>query len=243
MHISYFLIISIVIVAFLYSIIGHGGASGYLAVMAIIGFEPQLMRSSALLLNLIVSAIAFIQYYRKGYFKWKLFYPFAVTSIPASFIGGMILINADDYKIILGVCLMAAVFRMLIISKYKINKKEISIYFALFIGAVIGFASGVIGIGGGILLSPILLLMHLADMKETAAISALFIFVNSAAGLIGIWSAGDIYIVQIWVLVTAAAVGGLLGSYTGSSKLQVRYLRFILSIVLLFASLKLIIFN
>jgi uncharacterized membrane protein YfcA len=243
MQIEIYILICIVIVAFLYASVGHGGASGYLAIMSLFGLQPQMLRTSALLLNLFVSAIAFYQYNRKGFFKWKLFIPFALTSIPAAFLGGLITIAPGYYRIILGLCLLFAVFRMLFFLKEKITvRRKLPEYTGLLIGAVLGFVSGLIGVGGGIFLSPMLLLFHWADMKETAAVSALFIFVNSAAGILGIWSSGLNLHPQILVWVIAAVFGGLLGSYYGSSKLPVNILKYILSLVLAFASIKLLLF-
>src|SRR5688572_21576280 len=174
------------LVAFLYASVGHGGASGYLALMAIFAFVPDFMRPAALLLNVAVSLIAFIQYYRQGHFDWRLFWPFAIASIPAAFLGGLIDVEEDVYKKVLGVLLILSVIRLL---DFRIRPQKEKAYppvvVALGIGAAIGFLSGLIGIGGGIILSPIILLLHWADMKKTAAVSALFIFVNSIAGLAG----------------------------------------------------------
>lgn len=231
---------SIFTVAILYSSVGHGGASGYLAVMTIFNFSPPILRSSALLLNLFVSGIAFWQYYRKGFFKMNLFIPFAITSIPFAFLGGMITLDTVLYKKILGFCLLFAVFRMVLNFKADSGlRKNLSFKIGLATGAILGFVSGIIGVGGGIFLSPLLLLLHWADMKETAAISALFIFVNSAAGLIGIYSSGLILSSEIFFWIPAALLGGIMGSYMGSFKISGRILRYLLSLILLFASFKL----
>ena len=234
------LLLSIFIVALLYASVGHGGASGYLAIMTLFGFEPQFLRSSALLLNIFVSGIAFYQYHRKGYFKWNLFLPFAAASVPAAFLGGLISIDPDIYRKVLGVCLLIAVFRMVFFFDNKsVDKKSFSIYAGLIIGAFFGLVSGVIGVGGGIFLSPLILLMHWADMKETVAVSALFIFVNSIAGMVGVLTADTNLYPQIFILVLAAVIGGLVGSHLGSVKLPEKILKYVLSLVLVFASVKL----
>lgn len=236
-------LLGIFFVAVLYSSVGHGGASGYLAVMTIFSFNIQILRSSALLLNLFVSGIAFFQYYRKGFFKWKIFLPFALTSIPFAFLGGLISLDPLIYKKILGICLLFAVFRMITdIKAENKNRKNLSFPLGLVTGAILGFVSGIIGVGGGIFLSPLLLLLHWADMKETAAVSALFIFVNSAAGLSGILVSGLNLSTDIFIWVIAAILGGIIGSYTGSLKISGRVLRYILSLVLVFASIKLFLF-
>lgn len=178
--------IALFVIAFLYASVGHGGASGYLALMAIYGIAPEVMKPSALLLNLFVSSTSFIQFYRGGHFRMKLFWPLAVASIPMAFVGGLLHIDATLYKQILGVLLVIAVARFYFFGNVKnIQLKEPSLALSLLIGGVIGFFSGLIGIGGGIILSPVLLLLKWSDMKQTAAISALFIFVNSISGLMG----------------------------------------------------------
>jgi len=228
------------IVAFLYAAVGHGGASGYLALMAFFSFAPDFIRPTALLLNLAVSLIAFIQYYRQGHFDWKLFWPFALASIPAAFIGGMLVVDADVYKKVLAVVLIFSVIRLLGFSVRE-RKENVhpQILIAFGIGAGIGFVSGLIGIGGGIILSPVILLLHWADMKRTAAVSALFIFVNSLAGLGGLWTKGlHVETQMIWLLVIAFA-GGALGSYFGAGHFENRKLKWILAIVIVIASVKL----
>ena len=229
------------VVAFLYSSVGHGGASGYLALMAFFSFAPQTMRPTALMLNIFVSLIAFIQYYRSGHFQWILFWPFAIASIPAAFIGGLIVVDAKIYKTILGVLLLFPVVRL---AGVKFNaeetKKEQSLSTSLLIGVLIGLFSGMIGIGGGIILSPVILLFHWANMKQTAAVSALFILVNSIAGLAGLVTKGfEFRLEMAWMIVVAFA-GGLVGSYLGAMKFESSYLKKILAVVLLMASIKLL---
>jgi len=182
-YLFYFLLF---FVAFLYASVGHGGASGYLALMAIFSIAPDVMKPTALLLNLFVSLTSFIQFYRGGHFNWKIFLPFALASVPMAFVGGLVTIDAVVYKKVLGGLLLIPVIRFLFLSNIKVEeRKKVNIIIAVLIGATIGFLSGLIGIGGGIILSPILLLMRWTDMKQTAAISALFIFVNSVSGLAG----------------------------------------------------------
>lgn len=229
-------------VAFLYSSVGHGGASGYLALMALFGMTPGIMKSSALIMNICVSIISFIHYYRGGYFKWKMFFPFAISSVPASFLGALIAVDANMYKKVLSVLLIFPVLRLFgVFGRENEEAREANRILAVLLGAGIGFLSGMIGIGGGIILSPVILLFHWANMKETAAISALFIFVNSVSALIGLIVTG-LHIdtaVYSWVAITLA--GGFLGAYMGSLKMNNPLLKKILAGVLLLASIKLLV--
>ena len=228
------------IVAFMYASVGHGGASGYLALMALFSFPPEVMKPTALLLNLFVAAIAFFHYWRAGHFDRKLFLSFAVASIPLAFLGGQLEIDTSLYKKILGVLLIFAILRMLnVFGGQKNNLQPIKVWQALIIGGTIGFFSGLIGIGGGIILSPVILLMHWGRMKEVAAVSALFIWVNSAAGMAGQISSGVVLEPQAYILVGIAVIGGFLGAYYGSKKFDNNFLRYLLAFVLALASLKL----
>jgi uncharacterized membrane protein YfcA len=225
------------IMAFLYASVGHGGASGYLAVMAIFAIAPALMKQTALILNLGVSLFAFYQFYRQGYFRFALFWPFALTSVPMSYLGAQFVLSDANYKRILGVCLLLAIIRMLANFK-SLENRFLNLYLALFFGALIGLLSGMIGIGGGIILSPVLLLMRWASLKEAAAVSALFIFVNSVAGLLGIkhWIPVEPSII-FWI--SSALVGGMLGARWGAQFASNKAIRFVLALVLLIASVKL----
>uniref|UniRef100_UPI003D7F82EC sulfite exporter TauE/SafE family protein n=1 Tax=Pedobacter sp. TaxID=1411316 RepID=UPI003D7F82EC len=181
-----FFYVLLFIVAFLYASVGHGGASGYLALMAIFAVSPAIMKPTALLLNLFVSSTSFIQFYRGGHFRWKTFWPFALASVPFSFVGGMMVIESAVYKKILGLLLLIPVARFFFFK--NTDPKDLrpsNTVISLFVGGVIGLLSGMIGIGGGIILSPVLLLLKWTDQKQAAAISAAFIFVNSVAGLGG----------------------------------------------------------
>lgn len=229
------------IIAFLYASVGHGGASGYLALMALFSFAPEVMKPTALVLNLFVAGIAFYHYFKAGHFNMRLFIPFAITSIPLAFIGGMIEVDASLYKKILGVLLIFAILRMLnVFGKENAAIKEIKTWQGLVVGGIIGFFSGLIGIGGGIILTPVILLLHWGKMKEAAAVSALFIWVNSASGLFGQLTSGVSLGSETIVLVAIAFAGGFFGSYFGSRKLNNNLLRYILAFVLIIASVKLI---
>jgi len=225
----------------MYSSVGHGGASGYLALMAIFSFQQADMKATALVLNIVVSLVAFIQFYRAGYFRWNLFFPFAIISIPAAFIGGMMSVEPLLYKRILGCLLLFPVARLFgVFGKDSGDIKEANLAGSLFIGAVIGFLSGLIGIGGGIILSPVILLLHWGKMKETAAVSALFIFVNSLAGLSGQLSSGINFDPSMYGMLAIALSGGILGSYYGVHRFNTLLLRRLLAFVLLIASVKLL---
>ncbi|HBS85775.1 MAG: hypothetical protein A2W91_13265 [Bacteroidetes bacterium GWF2_38_335] len=231
---------AVVIVAFLYSSIGHGGASGYIAVMALFSVPAFYIKPSALILNLFVAGIAFLMFYRAGYFKLKKLLPFAITSIPFAFLGGLMEINAHVYKIILGVFLLVAISRMFFIPKEKLSISDNPPFtVALFIGAGLGFISGLIGIGGGILLSPILIVFGWATLKEAAAVSAVFIFLNSASGLGGLIVNGIDIHSSLYLFIFAGMIGALAGSYEGSFKFNTVQLRSVLAIVLILACFKL----
>jgi len=229
------------VIAFLYASVGHGGASGYLGLMVLFSFEPTVMKPAALLLNLFVAAISFYHFWRCGHFNFKLFFPFAIASIPTSFLGGMLELETVAYKQVLGFLLVFAVFRLLnIVGKRYHELKLVKTWQGLLVGGIIGFLSGVIGIGGGIILTPVILIMGWGRMKEAAAVSALFIWVNSAAGMTGQLIAGFTIGTEIFIFVAVALIGGFFGGYFGSAVRSNKILRYTLALVLLLASTKLI---
>jgi uncharacterized protein len=236
--IFYFLLF---LVAFLYSSVGHGGASGYLALMAIFSIAPDVMKPTALLLNLFVSLTSFIQFYRGGHFKWKIFLPLAISSVPMAFLGGLIAVDADVYKKILGLLLVIPIVRFLFFANIPVSElKKSNAGLSVIIGAGIGFLSGLIGIGGGIILSPVLLLLKWTDQKQTAAISALFIFVNSLSGLAGQLTKGIQFSTDMYAYVAVAFAGGLCGAYFGALKFKQVILKNMLAVVLIVAAYKLL---
>lgn len=236
----YLFLLLLPIVSFLYASVGHGGASGYLALMALFSFAPETMKPTALILNLFVAGISFFYYYKEGHFNKNLFIPFAIASIPLAFLGGTIEIEASIYKKILAILLVFAILKMLnVFGKEKEDIKKVKLWHGLVVGGIIGFFSGLIGIGGGIILTPIILLLHWGNMKEAAAVSALFIWVNSASGLVGQLSSGVHLEKETFVLVAVALIGGVLGGYYGSKKINNQKLRYILAFVLAIACFKL----
>jgi len=229
------------LVALAYSSVGHGGASGYLAVLSFFGLAPEAMAPSALCLNLLVSGTSFVSYQRGGHFVWRLLWPFLVTSIPFAFLGGLTKVSSRTYLLALSAALLFAAYRLFLSPPDNEGGLRVpSLVVTLPLGAAIGFLSGLIGVGGGIFLSPVLILMKWADPKRTAAVSAAFIWLNSAAGLYGQllrksvdWSG------LVW-LVGVAFAGGLVGSYLGAQRFRSLWLRRILAVVLLLATLKLL---
>lgn len=234
------IIFAVFVVAVLYSSVGHGGASGYLAVMAFAVISPNVTKPTALILNIFVASIAAFQFYRAKHFDWKIFLPFAATSVPFAFFGGMINLPTNVYKIVLGAVLILAAVRLAWNLKAETEIKEPKIWLSLIIGAIIGLLSGLVGVGGGIFLTPILLLMNWTETKRAAGISAIFILVNSISGLLGSYAQAAQLSSAVFVWIIAAIIGGIIGSTLGSQRFNSLTLRRVLAIVLLFAGVKLI---
>lgn len=228
--------------ALLYSSVGHGGGSGYLAVMALFSFAPEMMKPIALSLNIIVSSIATVRYYRANYFSWRLFWPFAVTSIPLAFIGGWLRLPGDIYRTVVGCILLFAAYQLFKNSSraepqdYKQPVTSVSILS----GAGIGLLSGLTGVGGGIFLSPLLMLFRWADLRTISGIAAPFILVNSMSGLLGHWAKVKMLPESILLFGISVVVGGLIGSELGSRRLATPALRKLLALVLAIAGSKFI---
>jgi uncharacterized membrane protein YfcA len=234
-------LIALFVVATLFSSVGHGGASGYLALMGLFHFAPEVMRPSALVLNVVVSLIAAWQYSGTEKFDNRLLFALVASSIPAAFVGATISIDATVYKVILGVIILIQALNLIFFFKMtSVQVKKPPLLLIVIAGMAIGLLSGLIGIGGGILLSPLLLLMGWATIKQTAFISAIFIFLNSLAGIAGLLynKANFDSVLYLWIGVVI--VGGFVGSRMGSRVLPVSFLRKILGVVLLIAGVKLI---
>jgi uncharacterized membrane protein YfcA len=230
----------ITLAAALYSSVGHGGASGYLAAMALFGLAPTFMKPAALAMNIAVAGLVFYRLWRAGYFDARLFWPFAIGSIPLAFVGGALTLPGGAYKILVAVALLVAAARLL----WKTQDHEASVtpnmLIALVCGAGLGLLSGLTGVGGGIFLSPLLLLLRWANMRTTAALSAAFILVNSIAGLAGHATVAVAWPGQLPVLMLAALAGALIGSELAVRRLAPVTLRRLLGVVLVIAGTKLL---
>lgn len=232
---------AIVLIAFLYSSVGHAGASGYIAVLTLLGAAPEAVRPTALLLNILVAVVGSIQFIRAGHFNWRLFWPFAALAVPAAFLGGSLHIPAHLLRILLGVILLASAVRLVIRKGAEVeNVKPPATAVALASGAVIGFLSGMTGTGGGIFLTPLMLFCGWAKTKSVAAVSVLFILVNSIAGIAGYVSAGQVLPSGIGAFAVAALAGGAIGSSLGAGRLPVRAIQLFLALVLVIAGTKLL---
>jgi uncharacterized protein len=232
------------IVAMMYASVGHGGASGYLALFAVLGIAAPEIVPTALMLNILVASMGFYQYRRMGHFDLKILLPFVVASIPAAFIGGLIQLPREAFYIILGAALLLSSWRLLYFKKkdsgsINLSPKKLWLL-GLPIGASLGFLAGMIGIGGGVFLSPLLLLLHWADAKKTAAISAAFIVLNSISGLAGQLSRISFNPIDVLPLAIVVGLGGYVGARTGAVNLKPKTVRFVLAVVLVMAGTKLI---
>ena len=235
-----FLALGVLLVAFLYSSVGHAGASGYIAVMSLFNLAPAAIKPTALLLNILVASIGAWQFWRAGHFSWRLFWPFALLSIPLAFVGGWLNLPAHAFKVTVGLVLWFSAIRFLLNPSTDEVLREPSRPAALSLGAGLGLRSGLTGTGGGIFLTPLLLLMRWAKTRTAAAVSALFILVNSAAGLLGNLASTRQMPPVALTLAAAVLIGGSAGSYFGSRHFPHTVIKRLLAVVLLIAGAKLI---
>jgi uncharacterized protein len=227
--------------AALYSSVGHGGASAYIALMAIFGLAPVVMRPTALMLNIIVTAFTSFRYFNAGMFSWRTLWPFLLGAVPFAFLGGSIQVPGHIYKPMLGTVLLISATRMLWPSEWgkKSDWKDPPAIIGVLCGACIGMLSGLTGTGGGIFLSPLLLFMGWAGAKPSAGVVAVFILCNSAAGLLGNIASVQSIPPNLPLFAGAVLSGALLGTSLGIRLATPMILR-ALGIVLLIAGLKLI---
>ena len=226
--------------AMLYSAVGHGGASGYLAAMALFGVSAAVMKPAALAMNIAVAGLVFYRLWRAGYFDARLFWPFALGSIPLAFVGGALTLPGGVYKILVAVALLIAAARLLWKTQDHAASSTPNIWVALVSGAGLGLLSGLTGVGGGIFLSPLLLMLRWANMRTTAAISAAFILVNSIAALAGHSTVAVAWPAQLPLLMLAALAGALIGSELAVRRLAPVTLRRVLGVVLVIAAVKML---
>lgn len=228
--------------AMLYSSVGHAGASGYIAVMALFGLAPAVIKPTALALNILVAIVATVKFQRAGRFSFSLFWPFAIASIPAAFLGGLLSLPARLYEVIVGLVLVYAAVWMFRSARTaaKVQVHPPPIGAAIAWGLAIGLLSGLTGVGGGIFLSPLILMMGWAETRDTSGVAAAFILVNSIAGLAGHMSSLNNLPPALPVWALAAVIGGWIGAEYGSKRLATPILRQLLSAVLVIAGLKLI---
>jgi uncharacterized protein len=232
------------VAAFGYASVGHGGASAYLAAMALAGIAPQEMRPVALLLNILVSSLATWKFWRAGHFRWRLFWPFAAVSIPLAYVGGAITLPGQAYKVLVGLVLLYAAWQLWHSVRAGEEMRELReppLGWAMVIGAAMGLLAGLTGVGGGIFLSPLLLMLGWAGTKQTSAVAAPFILVNSIAGLAAIVLARSASLPSyVWILAPAVMIGGWLGAEYGSRRFANPVVRRVLAVVLALAGAKMI---
>jgi uncharacterized protein len=229
------------VAAALYSSVGHGGASAYLAIMALFSVAPETMRPTALTLNLVVATFAAARFASKGQTNWRLLGAFAVTAVPAAYLGGSMKLPPETYRTLVGAVLLVAALR-LFWQPERLAERPVhtpTLIMTLPIGAILGLLAGLSGTGGGIFLSPLIILLGWEDARRTSGVAAAFIVLNSAAGLIGNLASVERLPVELPILVGSVSVGALVGTWFGVSRLPRHRLLQGLAIVLIIAALKL----
>jgi len=231
---------AVFVVALLYSSVGHAGASGYIAVMTLFSLAPAEIKPIALTLNVVVASIGSWQFWRAGHFSWATFWPFALLAAPMAFVGGYLNLPTQVFKVLVGIILLGSAVQFLVRPPAESDPRLPPKPVALGVGAGLGLLSGLTGTGGGIFLTPLLLFLHWARTRTAAAVSALFILLNSAAGLAGNIAATRDFPRFGIALVAAVMAGGAIGSWAGSRRLAPVAIKRLLAVVLTIAGLKLI---
>jgi uncharacterized membrane protein YfcA len=234
------LALAVLVIAFLYASVGHAGASGYIAVMSLAGLAPEVIKPTALLLNILVATLATLQFSRAGHFSWSLFWPFALLSVPLAFVGGYLALPTRIFQILVGVVLLFSAARFVLRPPADETGTPPSRPVAIAIGGALGLLAGLTGTGGGIFLTPLMLFLRFARTKTASAVSALFILVNSLAGLAGNFSSTQSLPPLSLVLAGAALAGGAVGSQLGSRHLSPVWIKRMLAVVLAIAGTKLV---
>ena len=231
----------IFVAAVLYSSVGHGGASGYLAAMALFGVPAPVTKPAALVMNIAVAAIGTIRFGLRGLVPWSFLGPLGLGSIPAAALGGFVSLPMRAHRILLGVVLLFAAVRLWMHDEARTTRRAPPSRMArVLIGAALGLLSGLTGVGGGIFLSPLLILTGWEETRRTAGASAAFILINSVSGLAGHLAAGRAIPAEVAVLAPVAVAGGLIGAWLGATRLSTLVLRRLLAAVLVVAGLKLL---
>jgi len=232
------------ITAILYSSVGFGGGSTYLALLLIWDIPYYIIPVIALICNIIVVSNNSFNYIRAGNYNLKLLIPFLIGSIPLSFIGGTLIIKKEIFESLLFIVLLVAGLLILINNKSYKNEiiiiKKINIFFSFFIGSILGLISGLVGIGGGIFLSPILYLLKLEKPKIIATTASLFILINSISGILGQFTKELILseILSYWLFFSSVFVGGLIGNYLNIKIFSNRILAIITSLLVIFVAIR-----
>ena len=234
------LIVGVAVIALLYASVGHAGASGYIAVMSLLSIAPATVKPVALMLNVAVALIGTTQFYRAGHFRWSLFWPFAIAAVPCAALGGYLQLPAATFKLLVGIALLLSAANLLLRPPLERRTHAPPLPLALVVGAALGLLAGLTGTGGGIYLTPLMLFLRWAPMRQVAAVSAPFILLNSLSGLAGHFVAGNSIPALIWPLLCAVVVGGAIGATLGARYLPVPVIKRVLALVLLIAGVKLV---
>jgi uncharacterized membrane protein YfcA len=227
--------------AMLYASVGHAGASAYIALMALFGVAPAVMRPTALFLNILVASFVSRHYYRAGLFRWRKLWPFLIGSVPFAFVGGAIQLPGTYYRWIVGIALLIGGARLLWPKLVNLNRdlRDPPVWAGVLLGAGIGLLSGLTGTGGGIFLSPVILFLGWADIRTTSGIAASFILCNSIAGLLGNVSVVRSLPSELPLYAAAVVLGAVAGGIIGT-RIEVAWIQRALGLVLIMAGIKLI---
>ena len=230
-------------VSLLYATVGQAGGTAFLAVMAMASFPSNEMRPTALLLNIIAATYSTWVFNRGRLVDWLVLRPLLLASLPTALVGGFIVLNERIYNVVTGVVLLSAagllIFRRV---RHQAPTKSAPLPWAIIVGAAVGFVSGLTGVGGGVFLAPILIGLHWASPKQTAAISAPFILGNSAVGLAGTWYAGQVPSRETWLYAVACLLGAIAGAAIGLRWLSQSTTRCVLAVILVTAGFQLLFF-